>query len=315
MSTRRTLELVVNPAAGGGRAGRMIGEVSRTLVTQGFDVTVHRTGGRGQLEEAVRSLAAARAPLVGVMGGDGTFHDAMNALLRPDGTLVPTGDTAFAVIPAGTGSDLGARTLGLPAGPEAISRWLASAEPKPFDLGRLEYLDRAGAKAQMLFTNIASCGISGRVDELVADGPRWLTGKASYTLATARALLGWHHRTMRVKVDGALLYEGKAMTFAVCNGRSFGGGMIIGPDADPSDGLLDVVGLGDLGAADVVQNFPKIFKGTHLGASKVICGRGREVDIESTDADVPLDIDGEAPGSLPARFSVLPGAVRVLRAP
>ncbi len=315
MSTRRTLELVVNPAAGGGRAGRMIGDLSRALASEGFDVTVHRTGGKSQLREVVRSLTEAGAPLVGVMGGDGTFHDAMNALLLPDGALVPSEKTAFAVVPAGTGSDLGARTLVLPAGVEALARWLSGAVARPFDLGRLEYLDRQGAKASMLFTNIASCGISGRVDELVADGPGWLTGKASYTFATARALLGWRHRVMRVRVDGSLLYEGKAMTFAVCNGRSFGGGMIIGPDADPSDGVFEVVGLGDFSVAEVVQNFPKIFKGTHLGASKVISGRGRVIEIESTDSDVPLDIDGEAPGSLPASFSVLPGAVRVLRAP
>lgn len=313
--SRRTLELVVNPAAGGGRAGQMVAELCRALAGEGLDVTVHRTAGKAQLGDAIRTLAASGAPLVGVMGGDGTFHDAMNALLRPDGTLAPSDKTAFAVIPAGTGSDLGARTLGLPTGAPALARWVARAEARPFDLGRLEYLDRGGARASMVFTNIASCGISGRVDELVAEGPRWLTGKASYTLATARAFLGWRHRTMRVRVDGELLYEGKAMTFAVCNGRSFGGGMIIGPDADPSDGVFEVIGLGDLGAADVVQNFPKIFKGTHLGASKVIAGRGKVIDIESTDADVPLDIDGEAPGMLPASFAVMPEAVRVLRAP
>ena len=315
MATGRSLDLVVNPAAGGGRAGRLLGEYSRALRAEGFEVTEHRTGGKGQLVEAMRSLVEGGAPRVAVMGGDGTFHDAMNALLRDDGTVMPTGETVFAVVPAGTGSDLGARALAVPSGSKELARWLAAATPRPFDLGRLDYLDREGKRATMLFTNIASCGISGRVDELVAAGPRWLTGKASYMVATGRAIAGWHHRPMRVRVDGALVYEGKAMTFAVCNGRAFGGGMIMAPDADQSDGLFEVVGLGDLGLADVIQNFPKIYKGTHLGEPKVISSRGKVIEIESTDGDVPLDIDGETPGTLPARMTALPGAVRVLRAP
>lgn len=315
MATARALELVVNPSAGGGRAGRVLGEFSRALGAEGFDVTVHRTGGRAQLADTVRSLVERGCARVGVMGGDGTFHDAMNALLRADGTVMPTGDTAFAVIPAGTGSDLASRGLGIPGGPTALARWLTVATPQPFDLGHLEYRDRRGARAEMLFTNIASCGISGRVDELVSAGPRWLTGKASYLLATGRAIAGWRHRPMRVRVDGEVIYEGKAMTFAVCNGRSFGGGMIIAPDADPSDGRFEVIGLGDMGLGDVLQNFPKIYQGTHLGAPKVVSARGAVVEIESTHGDVPLDIDGEPPGTLPATFTALPGAVRVLRAP
>jgi diacylglycerol kinase (ATP) len=315
VASGRALDLVVNPAAGGGRSGRVLGEFSRALGAAGFDVTVHRTGGRGHLAETVRGLVERGAPCVGVMGGDGTFHDAMNALLRADGTLTPSAATAFAVIPAGTGSDLAARGLGIPAGADDLACWLAAAAPRPFDLGRLDYLDRGGARATMLFTNIASCGISGRVDELVGAGPRWLTGKASYLVATGRAIAGWRHCPLRVRVDGETIYEGKAMTFAVCNGRSFGGGMIIAPDADPSDGVFDVVGLGDMTLGDMLKNFPKLYAGTHLGAPKVTSGRGAVVEIESTREDVPLDIDGEAPGTLPARFTALPGAVRVLRAP
>ena len=315
MSTGQTLELVVNPAAGAGRAGRMLGEYVRALAAEGFDVTVHRTGGKAQLAEALRSLVERGATRVGVMGGDGTFHDAMNALLAEGGTVRPTGDTVFAVIPAGTGSDLASRGLGVPGDAAGLARWLTVAVPRSFDLGHLEYVARGGGRESMLFTNIASCGISGRVDELVGAGPRWLKGKASYLVATGRAIAGWRHRPMRVRVDGEVIYEGKAMAFAVCNGRSFGGGMLMAPDADSADGVFEVVGLGDMSLGDVIQHFPKIYKGTHLGVPKVIRGRGRVVDIESTHDDVPLDIDGESPGTLPARFTVIPGAVRVLRAP
>ncbi|MBK8697496.1 MAG: hypothetical protein IPN17_35890 [Deltaproteobacteria bacterium] len=199
----------MNPAAGGGRAGRLLGEYSRALGAEGFEVTVHRTGGKRQLEETVRTLVEQGAPRVAVMGGDGTFHDAMNALLRADGSVMPSAKTAFAVIPAGTGSDLGARALHIPDGARELARWLAAATPRPFDLGLLEYLDREGERSKMLFTNIASCGISGRVDELVGAGPKWLSGKASYMFATVRAIAGWRHCPMRVRVDGGADLRGQ----------------------------------------------------------------------------------------------------------
>jgi diacylglycerol kinase family enzyme len=84
----KEIELVVNPAAGGGRAGRMLGDVSRELARVGFSVTVHRTVGRAEMSELTRKLVAQGAPYVGVMGGDGTFHDAINSLLGDDGAVL-----------------------------------------------------------------------------------------------------------------------------------------------------------------------------------------------------------------------------------
>lgn len=311
----REIDLVVNPAAGGGRAGRLVGEVCRALMTEGVSARVHRTSARGHLAEVVRELVAQGAPTVAVMGGDGTFHDACDALLTADGGLVDCARTTFATLPAGTGGDFAARTLGMPSEVSAVAAWLARARPAPMDLGLVEALrPRAGERARMAFTNIASCGISGRVDYLVAEGPKWLSGKAAYLVATLRGLAGWRHRAVRVRVDGAVLYEGPALTVAVANGRAFGGGMIIAPRADCADGVLDVVGIGDLGAAEIARNFPKIYKGEHLGEAGIFSARGRVVEIDAADDDVLLDVDGDAAGRLPARFRVLPSALSILRA-
>lgn len=305
----RQLDLVVNPAAGAGRSGRMLGDMSRELARAGFSVEVHRTTGRASLHETVRRLVGEGAETVAVMGGDGTFHDAANALLRQDGTVMPVEKTHFALIPAGTGSDLAGRTLALKGDVAALADRLARAEPRAFDLGRLEYTTPDGGRAVTLFTNIASCGISGRVDKLVAEGPKWLTGKASYMAASTRAMLGWQHQPVTVRVDGAVLYDGPMMTVAVCNGRSFGGGMIIAPMADASDGQLEVVVLGDFNLVETARNFPKIYDATHIGSPKVLHARGREVVIETHDTGVLLDVDGETPGRVPGTFTVLPGAL------
>ena len=311
----RVIELLVNPAAGGGRAGRMLGDLTRELAGKGFSATIHRTASRGALVDLARTLVRDGAPLVGVMGGDGTFHDAVGAILGADGEILDASRTTFAAIPAGTGGDLAARTLGIPKTPAAVADWLGRAKPTPFDLGRLEYTTNAGAPAVTLFTNIASCGMSGRVDELVATGPKWITGKAAYFVASARALVGWKHKAVRVEVDGETLYEGRILTVAVANGRAFGGGMMVAPTADPGDGLLDVVILGDLPLVELANVSRTLYDGSHVGSKNVHTGRGRRVTITSTEAaPVLLDVDGETPGRLPGTFSVLPGAVSLLRA-
>lgn len=292
----------------------MAGEMARELSRAGFEVGVHRTGAASELRSVVRKLVEQRAQVVGVMGGDGTLHDALNALLNDDGTLLESAHTAFASVPAGTGGDLAARTLKIPTGARAIAEHLAKAEPADFDLGRIEYLNADGAASQKLFANIASCGMSGRVDVLVKNGPAWLTGAPAYLLASGRALLGWRHCRVRVKVDGNTLYEGPMLTTAVANGRSFGGGMIVAPDADPRDGMLDVVVLGNLSLAQMARMSAAIYKGEHTAQRSIHVGRGKVVEIDTLEPSVLLDVDGEAPGRIPARFSILPAAVKVLSA-
>jgi diacylglycerol kinase (ATP) len=287
--------------------------MTRELARSGFSVNIHRTSGRAGLVDLTRRLVDNSAPLVGVMGGDGTFHDAVNALLCDDGTMRDASATTFAVLPAGTGGDLAARTLGMPTAPSAIAAWLARAKPTALDLGRLEYLTHDGASASTLFVNIASCGMSGRVDELVAQGPKWLTGKAAYFVASSRALLGWRHKRVRVEVDGAVVFDAPALTVAVANGTSFGGGMRVAPEADPSDGLLDVVVLGDLPLPELLNVSRTLYDGTHVRSKNVHTARGRVVKIHASDP-VLLDVDGETPGRVPGTFTALPGALTLLRA-
>lgn len=307
------IELLVNPAAGGGRAGKLLGEMTRELARAGFSVNIHRTSGRSGLVDLTRRLVANGAPLVGVMGGDGTFHDAVNALLGDDGSVLDASATTFAVLPAGTGGDLAARTLGMPTTPRAIADWLARAKPTSLDAGRLEYVAHDGGSASTLFVNIASCGMSGRVDELVAAGPKWLTGKSAYFVASARALVGWRHKRVRVEVDGDVVFDAPALTVAVANGKAFGGGMRVAPDADPGDGLLDVVVLGDLPLPELMKVSRTLYDGSHIGSKNVHTARGRVVKIHASDA-VLLDVDGETPGRIPGTFTALPGALRLLRA-
>jgi diacylglycerol kinase (ATP) len=99
----------------------------------------------------------------------------------------------------------------------------------------------------------------------------------------------------------------------VANGRYFGGGMKMCPDAVPDDGLLDVVSIGDVTKRDLVLTMPKIYRGTHLPHPRAEGLRGKVVTVETAEP-VPVELDGEQPGTTPARFEILPAALR-LRVP
>jgi diacylglycerol kinase family enzyme len=113
-------------------------------------------------------------------------------------------------------------------------------------------------------------------------------------------------------VDGALAAHGPLKLVAVANGRWFGGGMCIAPHAAPDDGLLDVVVVGDVSTPRLVRRLPSVYRGAHLGFPEVTFVRGRRVEAQAeAGAFVPVDLDGESPGRLPAVFDVVPAALRV----
>src|SRR4029079_5187033 len=115
------------------------------------------------------------------------------------------------------------------------------------------------------------------------------------------------------RVDGKEFHQGPILNVAIANGRFFGGGMKVAPEADPSDGEFAVVGLCDLGGAEAVSLSGKIYKGSHIGTAKVQIARGKEVEAQALRASdkVLIDMDGETPGRLPLRARVAEGALRI----
>ena len=121
-------------------------------------------------------------------------------------------------------------------------------------------------------------------------------------------------------MDGELLCEGDLVLAAASNGCYFGGGMRAAPDARLDDGLFDVQWIGDLSRAQLLARLPRLYRGTHLGVAGVRCARGRVVELEmlapgSAAEAIPIEVDGEQLGALPARFELLPGAVSVVAGP
>jgi diacylglycerol kinase family enzyme len=204
------------------------------------------------------------------------------------------------------------RTYGIPRDVGAAARVALSGQTRLIDLGRVTYRAWEGDEAQAWFANIASAGMSGAIAQRANSTSKALGGKASYLWATLAVFARWRNDLVRVAVDGESR-EGRMHDVVVANGRYFGGGMMICPDASPDDGLLDVLLIGDLTKRDLLVTLPKTYRGKHLPHPKAELLRGAIVSVDA-DAPLPVELDGEQPGTTPARFEVVRGALR-LRVP
>jgi diacylglycerol kinase family enzyme len=132
----------------------------------------------------------------------------------------------------------------------------------------------------------------------------------SFKLASARALIGWRDQPIRWRVDGGPWVEDEVTALSVCNARYFGGGIMVAPGAELDDGLLDITVWKGFSVVDFVVQQPKLYDGRHLQLANTRVLRGRDIEVEPLrGARVLLEVDGEQPGMLPARFTVLPRAL------
>ena len=297
--------LIVNPASAAGRTGRHFDAIARAVHGAVGEFEARFTRAVGDGKGLALEACAAGHRLVVAVGGDGTASEVVDGLTEAD----YLGEFGF--IPRGTGGDL-RRSLGLPGDVVGAARALALGAARDVDLGRVELTGHDGRAVVRHFVNVASCGISGAVVERVNRSSKVLGGLLSFKLASARALLGWQDQRIRWRVDGGPWTEQAITALAVCNGRWFGGGMMVAPEARSDDGRLDVTVWSGFGLVDFIRQQPKLYDGRHVQLPNTRVLRAGSVELEPVgEAPVLLELDGELPGRLPARISVRPGALRL----
>jgi len=293
----------VNPTAGRGE-GRVAGRRALGALRQLGHTVVDLTGAdlgeaRGHLDAEVADLAA----LV-VVGGDGLVHAAVEAVA---GT-----PTALGIVPAGTGNDI-ARGLDLPLDDPALAVQRVSAALREGRVRAVDAVRVRSADGDGWFASILASGVDALITER-ANAWRWPPGPSRYTLATITELARVRAVGLRVVLDGERVLDVDALLVAVANTRSYGGGLQMAPDADPTDGLLDVVVVDRLPALRALTVFPRVRAGGHLSHPAVHVHRARTVRLElrGGSASPRPHADGEPTGRLPVTCEVVPGALRVL---
>lgn len=300
--------LVVNPRSGRGRTGETFGAMRGTIERALGEVEVAFTERPGHGTELAERGAIAGHPLVVAVGGDGTFHEVVNGLMRAR-TAAP--EARVGLIAQGTGGDF-RKSLGLEHRLDHYLAALSSGRERKIDVGGF----KGGGKDHHYFVNILSCGMSGLVDKYVADAPRALSGKAAYFGASARALVGAKlgHVRCTVTRDGERTeHTFRSFMVAICNGAWFGGGMNVAPMAEIDDGVLELVALGTTSKLALAVTSNAIYSGAHMKQKTTVHLRGQvfELDLANEDArdSFLLDVDGEPMGGLPLRVELHPAAL------
>jgi YegS/Rv2252/BmrU family lipid kinase len=303
--------VVVNPNAGKGRARRAWPSIAARLrdILGPFDAAMTEAGGdaiglvRRAVTDGARSIIA--------VGGDGTISEAMNGMCG--GTDPPAAGLALGAVACGTGNDL-ARMFGLEPGPEGSLARLAERRNRRIDLGRVDFTDHNGSDASRWFINIASFGLSGAVNDAVgrARATRLMGGSAAFFFHSFREMRRFDGRRVLLALDDGEPAEEHISMVAVANCRSFAGGMLIAPHADPADGQLEIILLQQEPRVGLLQ-MRLVYSGAHLSLPAVKAMRGRSLTVRPVDGrTVLLDVDGESPGRLPATFRIVPDALTLL---
>jgi len=300
---QRTL-VVVNPRSRNGATGRRWrGHEARLREVLG-PLEVEHTRGPRDAERLAREGVRAGVERILVAGGDGTLSEVATGLLAADLASY----ASIGLLPLGTGGDF-ARSLGIPRDLEGALACIAQGNTRKVDAGRARFLGADGADRTAYFVNVSSFGISGLIDELVNRTSKRLGGTLSFLVGTLRAIFQYRSIRVAIRVDGELVHDAGLILATGANGRYFGGGMQVAPEARIDDGLLDVVIVADLPIPKLLAKLPKIYAGTHLADEAAVLHRGRVIEAEALPGRVMLDLDGEPLGTLPVRYEVLPGAL------
>jgi YegS/Rv2252/BmrU family lipid kinase len=292
----RDVVLIVNPSAGGGRALRALPATERALRDAGLRVRLEHTRGIEHARELGRAAGAA-GQVAAALGGDGlvgAVADGLRETCRSD----PARPGLLAVLPGGRGNDF-ARALGIPRDASAAAALIANGREQAIDLGV------CGERA---FVGIASCGFDSDANRIANDTR--VPGDAAYLYGALRALASWRPAHFELQLDGEPLTH-VGYSVAAANGRQYGGGMVLAPDASLDDGMFDVVTVCDVPKRRFLRGLPRVFSGRHVLNDEVDVRRARELRI-AADRPLTLYADGDPIAELPATVRTLPAAVRVI---
>lgn len=305
----KAITFIINPASGFGKTRKKIRSLVKEIKSQQREASILMT------HHALHAIALTKRALlegtkrIVVIGGDGTLNEVVNGYFDQQGKALNP-EAALAIVPSGTGSDF-ARTLGNKlALAEAINRAI-NGEAKIIDIGLVEAHDAYGEKVRRHFINVSSLGLSGLVAGFMKNVTRKFGSTSAYFLATLQAIRAFRPTTVLVRDE-----EGQTLTIDNCslvsfaNGKFFGSGMQIAPDALLDDGLLDVIGIKDLNVLFFLTNGYRVYQGTHIGLPSVTAQRKRSCTVETLSKEpIYVETDGELFAQLPAKFTVRPKAL------
>jgi YegS/Rv2252/BmrU family lipid kinase len=300
---RLKTKVIVNPASNRGRTRKRWGEIREGLRHFIREFKYEFTEQPLHATDLAREAIKDGTELVIGVGGDGTLNEIANGFYENRQMINP--DAALGVVPAGTGCDL-IKSLSIPAGLAGALRVLTDAPGVRMDVGKVSYRLQGGGVQERYFLNVADFGLGGEVVREVNE--RRLRRKAtSYVRCLVSTMVHYKNKRVRIRVDGEDLPDGEYLIGAIANGKIFGKGMKVAPDARLDDGLFDSVLVRGFRFFEFCRHGWKLMNGSHVTHPKVRVVRGRRVEAWPEEGEnVLLELDGDLVGALPATFEIIP---------
>ena len=290
------ITVLTNPMSGHGNAPHAAELAVARFQERGIDVVAIVGRDAAHARVLVDEAVGRGTDALVVVGGDGVISLALQALARTD---IPLG-----IVPAGTGNDH-AREYRLPTGdPAAAADVILDGGTETVDLG----LIRGADGAVTWFGTVAATGFDSLVSDRV-NRMRWPHGRMRYNLAIVAELSRLRLLPFRLVLDGEREIIADLTLAAFGNTRSYGGGMLICPNADHGDGLLDITMVHTASRTKLIRLFPTVFKGTHVDLDDVTTDRARTVTVESP--GINAYADGDFACALPVEISAVPAALKI----
>lgn len=296
----KTISVVINPIAGGGRGQSVWNELQPGLnaIFDRVDYTVSNKV--DDLATITRTLLEKSPDYLLVIGGDGTLSHAVNGMIMDEQWIAP--ETKIAFFNAGCGGDF-ARQFPAQHITEFLDR-LTHNQGIHSNVGKITWSDHS----VKYFINIASCGLSGYVVMATEKSKilKKLGGTLNYLIHSITGLMTYNNTPVRIQIDNHNPLDCSMLMMAVGNGQYFGGGMHVAPMAKMDDNMFDVVLFQDFSKIEALFKFHKIYSGKHLLDRNVHYVQARKVSIEPLGPNpIEIEADGEPVGVTPAQFELL----------
>ncbi|MBM4349475.1 MAG: diacylglycerol kinase family lipid kinase [Deltaproteobacteria bacterium] len=285
--------VIVNPVAGGGKTLRLLPSVKRWFSQSSHDLLYEITSTPDEMRSKIMAAPARGMDAILLSGGDGTVHQALPAIVE---TGLP-----FGYLPCGRGNDF-ARNIGLPADLKSNCSFLSAPSFRKLDLPSINQ--------KIPFAAIAYVGFDGEVNRLANDHKGYFGGTLGYIICVLKTLKNFKPFEVEITIDDHTWRE-RVMMVSIANAPFYGGGMKIAPQALMDDGLLDICIVKEISNLELLRQFPKVFKGTHVTHPRIMMATGKKIKITS-DEERELFADGEHAGKLPAECTIGSRTIRVL---
>jgi diacylglycerol kinase (ATP) len=297
-------KVIVNPAAGAHSTHRKWPGIRNLLKKAGLTFDYQFTEGKGHGIELAREASNDGYRYLIAVGGDGTIHEVANGIMLTENSK----ETALGIVSTGTGSDL-TRTIGISADYTQACSSLTSPRRLIVDIGVVEY-GKDGQTKKRYFINSAGIGFDAETVAVTQKLPKILGGTLPYLTGLFCSFLGYRNKAITLTI-GDKKQNIRVLTLVAANGRYFGGGMQIAPEAKVDDNLLDIVIIGNISKIGLLKALPLVYKGTHLSHPLVKLEKATRIRIDSAKKFL-VQADGEILGEGPASFTIIPAALSLV---